>query len=216
MVSHELRTPLNNLGGGLELMLTRKAKSGADKNTLLLMQKEVQRLTRFVENILNVSAIEAGRLELKPEPLQLDDIVRNVCANWDTQVEGDRLEFQITPDLPFVMGEQVALESVIGHLLDNAVKYAPDSKIHIIAKPERRKVCVEIRDFGPGIPYEKQGLLFERFQRLEVSDSQSVYGYGLGLYLSQKLLQAMGSELEFHSPTDGGACFSFTLKAVRR
>jgi signal transduction histidine kinase len=216
MVSHELRTPLNNLGGGLELLLTRKKKPGMADNTLLLMQAEVKRLTRFVENILNVSAIEAGHLALNPEPLSLERVIQNARTNWSMQDEEGRLDIQLAPDLPEVLAEQGALESVIGHLLDNAIKYAPDSKIQVTASKKNRKVHIAIRDFGPGIPDDKQSLLFERFQRLDASDSQSVYGYGLGLYLSQKLLQAMGSDLNFHSPDDGGACFSFVLKAAKR
>ena len=74
-----------------------------------------------------------------------------------------------------------------------------------------QQIRVEIRDFGPGIPADKRGLLFERFQRLEARDSQAVYGYGLGLYLSQRLLQAMDSELHFEAPSDGGALFYFLL-----
>jgi signal transduction histidine kinase len=216
MVSHELRTPLNNLGGGLELLLTRKKKPGMADNTLLLMQAEVKRLTRFVENILNVSAIEAGHLALNPEPLSLERVIQNARTNWSMQDEEGRLDIQLAPDLPEVLAEQGALESVIGHLLDNAIKYAPDSKIQVTASKKNRKVHIAIRDFGPGIPDDKQSLLFERFQRLDASDSQSIYGYGLGLYLSQKLLQAMGSDLNFHSPDDGGACFSFVLKAAKR
>ena len=216
MVSHELRTPLNNLGGGLELLLSRTRVAGAQESTLLLMQAEVRRLTRFVENILNVSAIEAGRLVLKPEPLSLKTLIRDVRMKWRLAEGEGRLQVQLPQDLPQVLAERVALESVLGHLLDNAIKYAPNSKIQLTAQKKYRKVQVSIRDHGPGIPDEKQGLLFERFQRLDASDAQSVYGYGLGLYLSQKLLQAMGSELKFQTPPDGGACFSFTLKAVRR
>jgi len=216
MVSHELRTPLNNLGGGLELMLTRSRKPELDKKTMLLMQAEVQRLTRFVENILNVSAIEAGRLVLHPEPLQLNELLETVRANWSRSGQGSRIEIRLPKDLPKILSDQSALESVLGHLLDNALKYAPDSKIQVTARRKKGKVQVEVRDYGPGIPEEKQGLLFERFQRLDMSDSQSVYGYGLGLYLAQRLLQAMDSDLSYHSPVDGGACFSFALKAAKR
>jgi two-component system sensor histidine kinase VicK len=86
----------------------------------------------------------------------------------------------------------------------------------VVARLVGKVVQIKVRDYGPGIPEDKWSLMFERFQRLDASDSQSVYGFGLGLYLSQKLLQAMGSELTFHSPIDGGACFSFTLKVVKQ
>jgi len=74
---------------------------------------------------------------------------------------------------------------------------------------------VEILDHGPGIPPEKRRLLFKKFQRLDARDSQSVYGYGLGLYLSRRLLQAMNSNLSFEPPPEGGACFYFYLKVAK-
>jgi signal transduction histidine kinase len=110
-----------------------------------------------------------------------------------------------------VFADDDALRSVFAHLIDNALKYAPQSIVRICAQLEGEQVRVEVRDFGPGIPEEKQALLFERFQRLEAKDSQAVYGYGLGLYLSQKLLRAMNSELRFEPPGDGGARFYFYL-----
>ncbi|MFZ5911275.1 MAG: ATP-binding protein [Chloroflexota bacterium] len=216
MVSHELRNPLNNLGGGLELLVERRRGRGGDKNTLALMQAEVRRLTRFVENILNVSAIEAGRLVLRCAPLSLESTLERVVKNLGPQDKDGRLQALLPPGLPRVLAEQGALESVLGHLLDNALKYAPDGQVQVSAEKRGRRVRIAVRDFGPGIPDEKRDLLFERFQRLDAKDSQAVYGYGLGLYLSKRLLQAMGSDLAFDPPPDGGACFSFSLKAAAR
>jgi PAS domain S-box-containing protein len=210
MVSHELRAPLTNLGGGLELLLRREHDSG-DQKTLLLIQSEIQRLTRFVENILNVSAMEAGRFVLHSTKLSLPVIVNEVRSGWHNLPEGQRIDVDVAEELPLVLADENALRSVFAYLVDNALKYAPHSKVRICAQLEDGQVRVEVRDFGPGIPIEKQNLLFERFQRLEAKDSQSVYGYGLGLYLSQHLLRAMNSELHFEPPMDGGARFYFYL-----
>ena len=81
---------------------------------------------------------------------------------------------------------------------------------------QEQQVRIEVRDFGPGIPADKQNLLFERFQRLDAKDSQAVYGYGLGLYLSHRLLEEMGSTLTFDAPDGGGARFSFSLKVAKK
>jgi signal transduction histidine kinase len=102
----------------------------------------------------------------------------------------------------------------VRHLVDNAIKYAPDGPVVVSAEGQDRQVRITVRDFGPGIPDDKQNLLFERFQRLDAKDSQSVYGYGLGLYLSHRLLEEMGSNLTFEAPPDGGASFSFFLKVA--
>ena len=113
------------------------------------------------------------------------------------------------------MAEQNALESVLRHLVDNAIKYAPDGPVTVSAVQQIGQVRVEVRDFGPGIPEDKRNLLFERFQRLDAKDSQSIYGYGLGLYLSRRLLNEMGSTLTFDAPADGGARFTFSLKVAK-
>jgi PAS domain S-box-containing protein len=210
MVSHELRAPLTNLGGGLELLLSREHESD-DQKTLLLIQAEIQRLTRFVENILNVSAMEAGRFVLHPIKLSLPLVVSEVRNSWYNRPEIERIEVDIPEELPLVIADENALRSVFAHLVDNALKYAPESPVRICAKQNDSLVRVEVRDFGPGIPSDQQNLLFERFQRLEVKDSQSVYGYGLGLYLSQHLLLAMNSELHFEQPVENGALFYFNL-----
>lgn len=214
MVSHELRAPLTNLGGGVELLLGRN-ESPAHAKTLLLMQAEIWRLTRFVENILNMSAMEAGRLVLRPTQLSLSVLAAEVQAQWCNLPEFARLRVDVSEDLPLVQADEGALRSVFGHLLDNALKYAPDSPVWITAILQGPSIRVTVRDQGPGIPEEKRGLLFQRFQRLDARDSQTVYGYGLGLYLSQRLLSAMGSQLLFEAPNGGGACFAFDLEVAQ-
>jgi signal transduction histidine kinase len=214
MVSHELRNPLNNLGGGLELLLARPKRQDGDQGTLALMQAEVRRLTRFVESILDVSAIEAGRLELHPVPLSLVPILEQLNKYPGTAEDAGRIRLEVQPDLPEVIAAQTALESVLRHLVDNAIKYAPEGPVIVSAARDDGQVCIQVRDFGPGIAEDKQKLLFERFQRLDVRDSQSIYGYGLGLYLSRQLLEEMGSTLTFDTPEGGGARFSFILQAA--
>jgi PAS domain S-box-containing protein len=215
MVSHELRTPLNNLGGGLELMLNRPKTPRADQGALKLMQAEIQRLTRFVENILNLSALDAGRLDLRPIPLSLSVAVGEVLRKRFHGPGLQRIVPRVSPDLPLVLADEDTLQSVLHHLLDNALKYAEDGPVIIQASLEERGARVQVVDHGPGIPPEKQRLLFQKFQRLDARDSQSIYGYGLGLYLSRRLLQAMQSDLSYEAPAEGGACFYFYLKVVK-
>jgi signal transduction histidine kinase len=178
------------------------------------MQAEIRRLTRFVESILDVSAIEAGRLELSLAPIPLVPIIEQLVSYPRSPQDTGRIRVESAPDLPDVLAAQTALESVLRHLVDNAIKYAPTGPVIVSAWCEGGQVCVRVRDFGPGIPDDKRKFLFERFQRLDAKDSQSVYGYGLGLYLSRRLLEEMGSTLTFDAPVDGGAQFSFNLKVA--
>jgi len=215
MVSHELRTPLTSLNGGLELLINRKGRSAADREPLALMKNEVQRLTRFVENILNLSAMEAGRLEVNPVRLSISAMVEEVHRQFSTVLGAERIQISLPNDLPAVLADAGFLESVFNHLVDNALKYAPQGAVKVDAVRMRGRIRVQVTDSGPGIPKEKRSLLFKRFQRLDVRDSQSVYGYGLGLYFSQRMMRSMGSKLAFEEAPEGGARFYFDLKVAR-
>jgi signal transduction histidine kinase len=214
MVSHELRTPLTSLNGGLELLLNRKGRSIHDQEPLALMKNEVQRLTRFVENILDLSAMEAGRLEVQPVPMSLADIAENVSRQFSNVPGADRIQIDLPADIPQVVADPGFINSVINYLVDNALKYAPGEAVIVDTVRQRGKLRVQVTDHGPGIPRDKRPFLFQRFQRLDAKDSQVVYGYGLGLYFSQRMLQAMGSMLAFEEPPQGGARFYFLLKVT--
>ncbi|MGD0877719.1 MAG: ATP-binding protein [Anaerolineales bacterium] len=215
MVSHELRTPLASLYGGLELLLLPKNRSTADRSTLLLMKEEVERLKRFVENILNLSVIDAGQIQLSLAPVSLEAVLKSVCNKFGVNPAARQIEMRMPEDCPPVLADQVVLESIFNHLLDNALKYAPESPVVVEAIQIKNRVRLQVTDRGPGIPSGKRRLLFQRFQRLEASDAQSVYGYGLGLYLSWRMLRAMQSDLSFEAPPEGGARFYFLLKVAR-
>jgi signal transduction histidine kinase len=214
MVSHELRTPLTSLTGGLELLLSRQHRTRSDQTTLFLMKNEIQRLTRFVENILNLSAMEAGRFELHPSAIDLSSLLTQVIAKLNNLPGIERIQVKLERDLPDVIADEPVLQSIFNHLIDNALKYAEQGPVLIEAYRQRNEVRVQVTDSGPGIPKEKRRLLFQRFQRLDAKDSQSVYGYGLGLYLSRRMLQAMSSDLAYETPENEGACFYFYLKAA--
>jgi signal transduction histidine kinase len=214
MVSHELRTPLTSLYGGLELLLLPKSRSGSDRSTLILMKQEVERLTRFVENILNLSATESGQIQLNLAPVSLAEVLDTVCNKFGVNPAARQIQVLVPPDCPVVLADQAILESIFNHLLDNALKYAPNSPVVVEAIRMKNRVRLQVTDQGPGIPQAKRRLLFQRFQRLDASDSQTVYGYGLGLYLSRRLLLAMDSDLAFEAPPEGGARFYFLLKVA--
>ncbi len=214
MVSHELRTPLTSLNGGLELILARPDRRPEDRLALQLMKKEVQRLTHFVENILNLSAMEAGRLEAQIEPVDLNLVIHDVLRSLSILPGAERLQIAIPADLPALLADESFLHSILTQLLDNALKYATTGAVLVEALRQGRKLRVQVTDAGPGIPPEKRRLLFGRFQRLDVHDSQAIYGYGLGLYLSRKLLLRMESDLHYAVPPGGGARFYFDLKVT--
>lgn len=214
MVSHELRTPLTSLRGGLELLLQRPDLSLSDRATLELMKGQADRLAHFVENVLSLSSLEAGKLTPHLEPVDLTLLVQDVLRAFSHVPGIERIRVQFPSDLPMVLADENFLHRVLAQLVDNALKYAPEGPIWIDALLSRKRVLVRVTDSGPGIPPEKRPFLFERFQRLQASDAQSVYGYGLGLYLARQLLRAQKSDLHYEAPPEGGARFVFSLKVM--
>ncbi len=212
LVSHELRAPLTNLNGGLELVLARGQLETATRDHLLLVQSEVRRLTGFVETILDLSALEAGRLRLNPAPLDLLDVVRRLrAAAFAGQSAETRLSLALPEGLPLVLADDRALASVFFHLIDNAQKYAPEGTIEVRAEPaSATAVRVRVSDEGPGIPADRRASVFERFERLHTGDDRDVYGHGLGLHMVRQLLRAMSSDVALE-PSERGAVFAFTL-----
>jgi len=108
-------------------------------------------------------------------------------------------------DLPAVRADERALVSVLFHLVDNAMKYAPDGEVVIEAQAEAENVLIAVRDAGPGIPEAERERVFEVFHRLDARDSREVYGHGLGLHLVRKLLEAMGGGIRAEGAPGGGA-----------
>jgi PAS domain S-box-containing protein len=215
LVSHELRAPLTNINSGIELLLSRSARLPARATTdLELVQAEITRLTRFVETILDLSALDAGKLPLYPAPTSLAGVVEALQQQARHHPSGGRVDWCIDPDLPAVLADDQAINSVLYHLLENAFKYAPEGRIRVCAGQEYARVWVEVSDEGPGIPPESLPLLFGRFSRPGAKDAQTVYGHGLGLYIVRRLVEAMDGEVQAGNRVEGGACFRFWLPAV--
>jgi len=221
LVSHELRAPLTNINGGIELLLSNpKWQSRAQKipeharQNLELVQSEILRLTRFVETILDLSALEAGRVPLYPAPVALHVVAEGLDRQLQRSEEGRRVRWQIPADLPPLLADEQALNSVLFHLLDNSFKYAAQGAVTVLARAANGQVEVQVLDEGPGIPPEAMPLIFDRFYRAQASDSQATYGHGLGLYIVQHLLEAMDGRIEASNRPEGGACFTFWLPVV--
>lgn len=210
LVSHELRAPLTNLSAGLEVALLRPETSANTRHILGLLQAETQRLTQFVETILDLSALEAGRLPLQPAPVSLPPLLAAVQTQFAARPSGQRLSVNLPPSLPPVLADDRALTSVFFHLVDNAFKYAPTGPIEIGARVQGATVCVWVADAGPGIPADQRAKLFALFSRLHTSDDRTVYGHGLGLYMAQRLLHAQNSHIAL-ADTPTGARFDVFL-----
>jgi signal transduction histidine kinase len=217
LVSHELRGPLTTLNGGLELALQSADQLPKESRRILeVMSRESERLTRFVQTILDVSRLEAGKLVFNPGPVAVAHLLRRtvelVCECGDHEVRLD-----IPKNLPPVWADEIYLEKVVANLLNNAVKYSPsDSPIELSAQIVNGNLNITVSDFGEGIPLELQSQIFERFNRLERGDRISTKGWGLGLYFAKELTEAQGGQIFVQSPVGSntetpGTAFTITM-----
>ena len=212
LVSHELRGPLTNIRSGVELALKRGVDLAVTvDDTLALVASETERLVSFVEIILDLSALEAGRFPLTLEPVPIPVLARAVANRFPADAGARRIHLELEADLPDTLGDERAITSVLFHLIDNALKYAPASPVRVIARRQADTLRVAVVDDGPGIPPDEREAVFDRFHRLDSSDAREVYGHGLGLYLSRRLLEAMGGGIEAIEAESGGAEVAFWL-----
>ncbi len=200
LVSHELRAPLTALNGGLELALQSSENLPARSRTILeIMEEESRRLTNFVQTILDVSRLEAGKFAITLGPVAVRPLVEQAAAI--VLASGQRkVEWNITPDLPPMWGDEIYLEQTIRNFISNADKYSPvDKPIQLCACMDGEKIRISVKDYGPGISNEMGERIFSRFSRLQSAES-SPPGWGLGLYLGRKLIEAQNGEIGFVSP----------------
>jgi two-component system sensor histidine kinase KdpD len=161
--------------------------------------------------------MEAGRMPLQIGPLQIGEALeraRTALAAAHGGVESPdlrRLEIRLAEELPEVAADEHILASVFFQLIDNALKYAPQGPVRVTVKAAPERVEVVVADRGPGVPPEKRERLFQMFSRLEERDSPRVRGAGLGLYISRKMVEAMGGSIEL-IPAKKGLALRIALK----
>ncbi len=200
LVSHELRAPLTALNGGLEMALqSGESLSPRSRAVLEIMEEESRRLTDFVQTILDVSRLEAGKLAMTLGPVAVRPLVEQASAVVLAS-SPRKVEWHLVPDLPPIWGDETYLEQTIRNFISNADKYSPaDKPIDLCAELQADRVRISVKDYGPGIPQDMGERVFSRFARLQGEES-SPSGWGLGLYLGRKLIEAQNGEIGFVSP----------------
>jgi signal transduction histidine kinase len=178
------------------------------------VQSEILRLSQFTETILDLSALDANRLPLYPEPLNLMTVVNSLREHYQHGDQYERLVWDVPPDMPPSLADQKALYSALFQILDNAFKYAPQGDITVSAKPEDRYLLISVSDHGPGISEEALPFLFDRFYRVNMADAQTIYGHGLGLYMVRRFTEAMQGRVGVQNNIHGGAKFTIRLPIV--
>ncbi len=217
LVSHQLRAPLTNMHGAVEHIGT----SCDIKNTtcirmLSILNQQVERLDRLVRDVLNTARIESGNLVLQPEPISILPVIQQVTEQIRARAINRSFTLPTKPGLPLAFADRDRVAEILANLLDNADKYSPPGReVAIEARADETEVTVSVRDAGPGLPPDGPDHIFEKFYRADNSDSQAVYGYGLGLYICRRLVESHGGRIWAENAPTGGAIFSFTLPVAR-
>ncbi len=210
-VSHDLRTPLATITGAASTILENGSRLDAQTRQELLesVREEADRLNRLVQNLLEMTRVESGALQLRREWHPLEEVIGAALSRVGKQLGDRRVDTSVPPDLPLVPIDDVLIEQVLVNLLDNAIKYTPrSSPIRIMATGTDRAVTVEIADHGPGLPRGEEDKVFEKFYRgLPVGGR----GAGLGLAICQGIVKAHGGHIWAQNLPEGGVAFLFTL-----
>jgi signal transduction histidine kinase len=218
MVSHELRTPLGLIKGYTGTLLA--PDTGLDANTreefLQVIDEETDRLTELVTNLLDMSRIEAGSLHVDLQPTRLEGLVRASADRLQTREPGRTLHLDLPERLPLVLADTRRIIQVLDNLLTNAVRYSPeDSPIALAARTEDGVVEVTVRDQGLGIPADKREQVFEKFFRVDPSDTRRFAGTGLGLAICRGIVQTHGGTIGVESEEGQGSTFTVRLPIYR-
>jgi two-component system OmpR family sensor kinase len=215
--SHELRSPLANLRVSAEVALLSPRTAEDYRETLATQLPEVERLSRLVEHLLTLSRADAGQLALADEPCDIGVIAaESVRACRDRAgLRQVRIELQ-APEPLVVAGDRDRLREVLDNLLDNALRYAPDSsEVQVSAAKAGRFAVVVVRDHGPGIPVAEQAHIFDRFYRADLSRSRKAGGTGLGLPIAKAIVEGHRGEIQVTSEPPDGARFLVKLPLSR-
>ena len=213
MISHALRSPLNNISTSIQIMQEYGAKIDEQKQLLDIIRSNAARLNTFIEKILYVSQLEAGFVRVWREPVSILPLVRQIVKAWQAKANEYHFKAILPESAPLVQGDGEKIGIILDNLLENAVNFSPVHKeITVMVKAEdEKRVVVSVIDQGIGIAPENLKKVFERFYRVDDSDSQSVYGYDLGLYIAKKLVEIQEGEIWAESKEGCGSRFSFSL-----
>jgi two-component system, OmpR family, sensor histidine kinase KdpD len=210
-VSHDLRTPLTVIAGSASSLVEGENHLNDETKRELAqaIYEEAYRLERLVNNLLEMSRLQAGEIKLIKEWEALEEVVGAALAQLEAHLKDHPVITDLPADLPLVRMDQMLMERVLVNLLENAVKYAPEgAPIHISGRVEGDRLKVEVADHGPGLPLGEEERVFEKFYQVARGRSR---GAGLGLTICRSIVEAHGGRIWAANRPAGGAVFTFTL-----
>ena len=214
IASHELRTPVTSIKGYTQLAKTLINEGDLDtsRQYLGIAMDQIDRMSRLILELLDVSRIETGRLEIRRESIDWTDFVSEVVSRHHAIAGERRISLDLSAVHRRVQGDRDRLEQVLGNLLENAVKYSPEAtEVNVTIAGVEEKVLTSVRDRGIGIPTDELSQVFERFHRGRQVSSANYGGLGLGLYITRQIVERHGGQIWVESVEGQGTTFTFSL-----
>lgn len=217
IASHELKTPITSTktyGEVLKRIFLRKNDTES-VDLLEKMDNQLVKVTSLINDLLDISKIEAGKIRFNKEVFDFDDMVKEVVDLIQLSTEDHKIKMSLDADVN-VYADRERIGQAVTNLLTNAIKYSPDAKrVEVMTKVVDGEVQCHVRDFGIGIEKEKQAQLFQRFYRVTGPQLHTFQGLGLGLYITNEIISRSGGKIWLESAPKEGSLFSFSLPTVK-
>lgn len=218
LASHELKTPVTSLKGFTSLLKRRLTSQGNEKELYFLVRMEAQitRLTRLINDLLDLSRVQTGQLVYQEESFEMDTLLQEVIEDVQGTTQTHHLSLEGRTQA-VIVGDRDRIGQVLINLLNNAIKYSPEAdSIWVRVSTNAQDVLVSVQDFGIGIAREHQQKIFERFYQVADLETKTYPGLGMGLYISYQIIKRHGGQLWAESEKGEGTTFHFTLPLVRK
>jgi len=213
-VAHDLRTPLAAIKGYAMTLIKHGGKFDKDtqREFFMIINSEIDRLTRLLENLLNLTKMGVGKLVTRPEKFNILILLKKVRDLYQMNTSKHKITIESDQGLPYALADVDQVEQILNNLVSNAIKYSPSGgKVLLNVTTEGNLMTVSAEDEGIGIPEEEKENIFERYHRVDSSSTRRISGSGLGLFITKILVEAQGGKIGLESKLGEGSRFYFTL-----
>ena len=213
LASHELKTPVTSLKMYTQILQQRLKKAGTKDAEMFMvkMDGQLNKLTKIIGDLLDISRVQAGKLEYKKEIFPVNDLIAEITSNIQRTADGHKIYIKGQTNQK-IKADRDRIGQVLINLINNAIKFSPKSKKILLGSSlENDNVKIYVRDFGIGIPKELQPKIFDRFYQASSSEGRTYPGLGLGLYISKEITERHGGQISIESKPGIGSIFYVTL-----